>query len=92
MVFQLKSYQEYSKGIIVFSHKEYLRIFNSKYSLKFLNKLKKKYFIGIHWGASFEKMSDKQIIDMHFYHKGMLPQNKNFEDKAINLTTRNKIL
>ena len=89
MVFQLKSYQEYSKGIIVFSHKEYLRIFNSKYSLKFLNKLKKKYFIGIHWGASFEKMSDKQIIDMHFYHKGMLPQNKNFEDKAINLTTRN---
>ena len=89
MVFELKSYQEYSKGVIVFSHKEYLRIFNSKYSLKFINKLKKKYFIGIHWGASFEKMSGKQIIDMHFYHNGMLPENKNFRDKAINLTTRN---
>ena len=88
MVFELKRNVQNSKGVIVFSHKEYLRLFNSTHSLKIINKLKKRYFIGIHWGASFENVSDKEIVDIHFYHNGMLPQNKNFEDKAINLTTR----
>ena len=89
MVFELKKPTNRVPGLLVFSHKEYIRFLNTKVAKFLLNELKENYFIGIHWGASFKTIPINKQIDIHFSLPGLLPNISELEEKIIPLTTRN---
>ena len=89
MVFELKKPTNSVPGLLVFSHKEYLKFLNTKVAKFFLSKLKENYFIGIHWGASFKTIPINKQVDIHFALPGLLPNTSELEEKVIPLTTRN---
>ena len=65
MVFELKSRKNMVPGVLIFSHKEYKLLFNKKSENKYLKRLKDNYFIGIHWGASEDKVNKNKLVDFH---------------------------
>ena len=75
MVFKLKELEKNSPGIIIFSHKEFVKYSKYKTFNKILKAYKKNYFFGVHWGASFENTSkfNFENIDLNFAYKEMLP-------------------
>ena len=89
MVFELKKPTNSAPGLLVFSHKEYLKFLNTKLAKLLLNELKENYFIGIHWGASFKTIPINKQVDIHFALPGLLPDISELEEKVIPLTTRN---
>ena len=89
MVFELKKPTNRVPGLLVFSHKEYIRFLNTKVAKFLLNELKENYFIGIHWGASFKTIPINKQVDIHFSLPGLLPNISELEEKIIPLTTRN---
>ena len=89
MVFELKPHKIGTPGVLVFSHKEYKLLFNKKLENKNLNKLKKKYFIGIHWGASEDNIIKNNQIDFHLSLPGLIPEKIIPKNEIIELTTRN---
>ena len=89
MVFELKKPTNSVPGLLVFSHKEYLKFLNTKVAKFLLNELKENYFIGIHWGASFKTIPINKQVDIHFALPGLLPNISELEEKVIPLTTRN---
>ena len=89
MVFELKSRKNRVPGVLIFSHKEYKLLFNKKSENKYLKRLKTNYFIGIHWGASEDKILKNKLIDFHLCLPGLLSENIIPDSELINLTTRN---
>ena len=57
MVFKLKELEGNSPGIIIFSHKEFVKYSKYKTFNKILKAYHKNYFFGVHWGFSFEDTS-----------------------------------
>jgi len=89
MVFELKSRKNMVPGVLIFSHKEYKLLFNKKSENKYLKRLKANYFIGIHWGASEDKVNKNKLVDFHLCLPGLLSENTIPNSELINLTTRN---
>lgn len=89
MVFELKSKNNSTPGVLIFSHKEYKLLFNNDSENKYLKTLKDQYFIGVHWGASEDKIYRNKLVDFHFCLPGLLPENTIPSSEFINLTTRN---
>ena len=54
MVFKLKEFKENSPGVIIFSHKEFIKYSKFKSFNIILEIFKKHYYFGVHWGASNE--------------------------------------
>ena len=57
MVFKLKEFQENSPGIIIFSHKEFIKYSQYRSFNKTLESYKENYYFGVHWGDSHEDTS-----------------------------------
>ena len=89
MVFELKSKNNSTPGVLIFSHKEYKLLFNNDSENRYLKKLKDQYFIGVHWGASEDKIYRNKLVDFHFCLPGLLPKNTIPSSELVNLTTRN---
>ena len=89
MVFELKACNGNAPGVLIFSHKEYMLLFNKKSDNKYLKKLKKSFFIGVHWGISVDKLIKSELIDFHLSLPGLLPENIISNTEIINLTSRN---
>ncbi len=91
MVFKLKEFQENSPGIIIFSHKEFIKYSQYKTFNKILKKYKNNYFFAVHWGASFENTSEYNFenIDINFCYPEQLPDLENQE--ILPYTTRSFI-
>jgi glycosyltransferase involved in cell wall biosynthesis len=93
MVFKLKELEGNSPGIIIFSHKEFIKYSKYKTFNKILKAYEKNYFFGVHWGASFEKTSEFNFenIDLNFAYKEMLPHLDLKNNTLIPLITRSFI-
>tara|TARA_B100001939_G_scaffold87842_1_gene75288 strand:+ start:3913 stop:5109 length:1197 start_codon:yes stop_codon:yes gene_type:complete len=91
MVFKLKEFQENSPGIIIFSHKEFIKYSQYKTFNKVLKEYKNNYFFAVHWGASFENTSEYNFenIDINFCYPEQLPDLENQE--MLPYTTRSFI-
>lgn len=91
MVFKLKEFQENSPGIIIFSHKEFIKYSQYKTFNKVLKEYKNNYFFAVHWGASFENTSEYNFenIDINFCYPEQLPDLENQE--ILPYTTRSFI-
>jgi len=91
MVFKLKEFQENSPGIIIFSHKEFIKYSQYKTFNKVLKRYKNNYFFAVHWGASFENTSEYNFenIDINFCYPEQLPDLENQE--ILPYTTRSFI-
>lgn len=91
MVFKLKEFQENSPGIIIFSHKEFIKYSQYKTFNKVLKGYKNNYFFAVHWGASFENTSEYNFenIDINFCYPEQLPDLENQE--MLPYTTRSFI-
>ena len=91
MVFKLKEFQENSSGIIIFSHKEFIKYSQYKTFNKVLKGYKNNYFFAVHWGASFENTSEFNFenIDINFCYPEQLPDLENQE--MLPYTTRSFI-
>ena len=89
MVFELKKTQETLPGLLVFSHKEYIKFMNTRIGNHFIKELKKFYFIGVHWGYSTSNPIENNNIDIHFTLPGLLPEGYAQSSYIIPLTTRN---
>ena len=91
MVFKLKEFQENSPGIIIFSHKEFIKYSQYKTFNKVLKEYKNYYFFAVHWGASFENTSEYNFenIDINFCYPEQLPDLENQE--MLPYTTRSFI-
>lgn len=91
MVFKLKEFQENSPGIIIFSHKEFIKYSQYKTFNKVLKEYKNNYFFAVHWGASFENTSEYNFenIDINFCYPEQLPDLENQD--MLPYTTRSFI-
>ena len=91
MVFKLKEFQENSPGIIIFSHKEFVKYSQYKIFNQILKRYKNNYYFGVHWGASFEDTSDYNFenIDLNFCYPEQVPDLENQE--ILSYTTRSFI-
>ena len=91
MVFKLKEFKANSPGIIIFSHKEFIKYSKYKSFNKILDNYKENYFYGVHWGASYEDTSNYNFknIDINFCYPEQLPDLKN--QKILQFTTRSFI-
>ena len=91
MVFKLKEFQENSPGIIIFSHKEFIKYSQYKTFNKVLKEYKNNYFFAVHWGASFENTAEYNFenIDINFCYPEQLPDLENQE--MLPYTTRSFI-
>ena len=91
MVFKLKEFQEKSPGIIIFSHKEFIKYSQYKTFNKVLKGYKNNYFFAVHWGDSFENTSEYNFenIDINFCYPEQLPDLENQE--MLPYTTRSFI-
>ena len=81
MVFKLKEFQANSPGVIIFSHKEFIKYSKFKSFNDILEIYKKNYYFGVHWGASYENTTDFNFknIDINFCYKEQLPDLRNQE-------------
>ena len=93
MVFKLKELEENSPGIIIFSHKEFVKYSKYKTFNKILKSYHKNYFFGVHWGFSFEDTSKYNFdnIDMNFCYPEQLPDLDLQSQKIFPFTTRSFI-
>ena len=93
MVFKLKELEENSPGIIIFSHKEFVKYSKYKTFNKILKAYHKNYFFGVHWGFSFEDTSKYNFdnIDMNFCYPEQLPDLDLQSQKIFPFTTRSFI-
>ena len=93
MVFKLKELEEDSPGIIIFSHKEFVKYSKYKTFNKILKAYHKNYFFGVHWGFSFEDTSKYNFdnIDMNFCYPEQLPDLDLQSQKIFPFTTRSFI-
>tara|TARA_B100000900_G_scaffold122480_1_gene103350 strand:- start:181 stop:1377 length:1197 start_codon:yes stop_codon:yes gene_type:complete len=91
MVFKLKEFHQNSPGIIIFSHKEFIKYSQYKTFNEILRRYKNNYFFAVHWGASFENTSEYNFenIDINFCYPEQLPDLKNQE--IFTYTTRSFI-
>jgi hypothetical protein len=91
MVFKLKEFQKNSPGIIIFSHKEFVKYSQYKTFNKVLKRYKNNYFFAVHWGASYENTSEYNFenIDINFCYPEQLPDLENQE--ILPYTTRSFI-
>lgn len=89
MVFELKAPDNKRHGVLIFTHKEFKLLFNKNLQDKNLKKLKRYFFVGVHWGASEDKTVDIDLVDFHFAYPEFFPENKMPSSKLVNLTTRN---
>ena len=102
----LKKFENHSKGIISFTHKEkkYIGNFISNFFLKKkFEEIKKTFFLSMHWGWFHENHKDIPYIDFHLAGKGTLSFknknnnyifdlcNRNFIDKKFKVKKLNKI-
>ena len=93
MVFKLKELEENSPGIIIFSHKEFVKYSKYKTFNRILKAYEKNYFFGVHWGASFEDTSkfNFENIDLNFCYKEQLPDLDLNKNTLLPFTTRSFI-
>ncbi len=94
MVFELKKTTKKSKGILVFSHKEYINLFNKTISKRILEEINKHYLIGIHWGISKDNIVESKYVDFHLSLPGVLPtnfENENPIDPIVEKASRSFI-
>lgn len=93
MVFKLKELEEDSPGIIIFSHKEFVKYSKYKTFNKILKAYHKNYFFGVHWGASYENTSkfNFENIDFNFCYKEQLPDLDLNKNTILPFTTRSFI-
>ena len=91
MVYELKTPNHDLPGVLVFSHKEYIRFLNTQLASPFLGQLKERYFIGVHWGIKVDEVVDNKYVDFHFSLPGILPEECELTGEIIPLTTRNFI-
>ncbi len=89
----LKENLEGSKGIISFTHKEKKKIDNPIAHLllkKYFNKIKKNYFLSMHWGWYHQNHNDIPYIDFHLASKTLLSF-KSKNNTILNFCNRNFI-
>jgi len=93
MVFKLKELEGNSPGIIIFSHKEFIKFSKYKTFNKILKAYEKNYFFGVHWGASYENTSkfNFENIDLNFCYKEQLPDLDLNKNTILPFTTRSFI-
>ncbi len=93
MVFKLKEFQENSPGIIIFSHKEFIKYSQYRSFNKTLESYKENYYFGVHWGDSHEDTSKYNFnnIDMNFCYPEQLPDLDLKNQKTFPITTRSFI-
>ncbi len=93
MVFKLKELEGNSPGIIIFSHKEFVKYSKYKTFNKILKAYEKNYFFGVHWGASYENTSkfNFENIDFNFCYKEQLPDLDLNKNTILPFTTRSFI-
>ena len=93
MVFKLKELEGNSPGIIIFSHKEFVKYSKFKTFNKILKAYEKNYFFGVHWGASYENTSkfNFENIDFNFCYKEQLPDLDLNKNTILPFTTRSFI-
>ena len=93
MVFKLKELEGNSPGIIIFSHKEFVKYSKYKTFNKILKAYQKNYFFGVHWGFSFEDTSKYNFdnINMNFCYPEQLPDLDLKSQKIFPFTTRSFI-
>ena len=93
MVFKLKELEGNSPGIIIFSHKEFVKYSKYKTFNKILKAYQKNYFFGVHWGASYENTSkfNFENIDFNFCYKEQLPDLDLNNNTILPFTTRSFI-
>ena len=93
MVFKLKEFQENSPGIIIFSHKEFIKYSQYRSFNKTLESYKENYYFGVHWGASYEDTSKYNFdnIDMNFCYPEQIPDLDLKNQKIFPFTTRSFI-
>ncbi len=91
MVFKLKEFKENSPGVIIFSHKEFIKYSKFKSFNNILEIYKKHYYFGVHWGASYENTTDFNFknIDINFCYEEQLPDLK--DQEIFPYTTRSFI-
>ena len=93
MVFKLKELEGNSPGIIIFSHKEFVKYSKYRTFNKILKAYQKNYFFGVHWGASYENTSkfNFENIDFNFCYKEQLPDLDLNKNTILPFTTRSFI-
>ena len=79
-----------SKGIVIFTHKE-RQYFNQRDSLlhQALQDLRKRYFVGMHWGHYHENVGLIHNVDFHMAGLGTVKFQDQISTKIINLCSRN---
>lgn len=90
----LKKFENDSKGIISFTHKEkrYIDSFISNFFLKKkFEKIKRSFFLAMHWGWFHENHKDIPYIDFHLAGKGTLNFINENNNYIVNFCNRNFI-
>ena len=90
MSFILKKPQGKSKGILIFTHKEILWVFNENALLRrLLFTVKNLYLIGLHWGHYHENVGEIIGLDFHLAGPGTLKLKEGVKARRIDFCSRN---